>query len=122
MTATQTLCAKYSLVFLWLMTGFTSLFFAPELSYEILREGGITATLADACLLAGALADIVIGLWLLSGRYQRGCYYSQIGIIVVFTLLISLLMPAYWLHPFGPVSKNVPILVLIWLYYSTAKP
>ena len=35
----------------------------------------------------------------------------------VMTLLASAVEPAWWLHPFGPLAKNVPIaaaLLLLW--------
>ena len=118
MTQNQKLAAKISLAFLWIFTGLTSLFFAPDIGYEILERGGVTGQLADFCLVSGALADIFIGLWVLSNKFQRLCFFVQVGIILIFTLLLTIIAPAFWLHPFGPVTKNIPIMVLIWLIYS----
>jgi hypothetical protein len=118
MTNKQVLVAKLSLTFLWIFTGLTSLFFAPEVGYQILEEGGVTGAFADFCLISGALADIFIGLWVLSGKFKRFSFYTQVAIVSIFTVLLTIIAPLYWLHPFGPVTKNIPILVLIWVYYT----
>ena len=34
---------------------------------------------------------------------------------MIYTVLLSVIDPAFWLHPFGPLTKNAPMLVLIWL-------
>jgi hypothetical protein len=118
MTQNQVLTAKLSLAFLWIFTGLTSLFFAPKIGFEILESGGVTGQLADFCLVSGALTDIFIGIWVLTNKFPRLCFYIQVGIILIFTLLLTIIAPAFWLHPFGPVTKNIPIMVLIWLIYS----
>lgn len=118
MTKNQLFVAKISLAFLWVFTGLTSLIFAPEIGYEILESGGVAGLLADFCVVSGALADIFLGLWVLSNKYQRLCFYVQVGIILIFTLLLTIIAPSFWLHPFGPVTKNIPIIVLIWATYS----
>jgi DoxX-like family len=118
MTKHQLLAAKLSLAFLWIFTGLTSLFFASEVGYEILESGGVTGPLAEFCVITGALADILIGLWVLLNKYQRLCFCVQVGIILIFTLLLTIIAPSFWLHPFGPVTKNIPIIVLIWATYS----
>lgn len=121
MTEKQILAAKLSLAFLWIFTGLTSLFFASEIGYQILKNGGVTSDLADACIISGALADLMIGIWVLSNKHQRLCFYTQVVLVLTFTLLLTIISPAFWLHPFGPMTKNIPILVLIWVYYTTTK-
>jgi DoxX-like family len=111
--------ARLSLSFLWIFTGLTSYFFAKEVGYEVLALGGITGPFADACIVAGSVLDILIGFWLVLGRQLRWCYLLQLGVIAVYTLLLTLIAPEFWLHPFGPLTKNVPLVVLVyWLYAS----
>jgi hypothetical protein len=31
------------------------------------------------------------------------------------TLLATLIHPAWWLHPFGPLTKNLPIAAILWV-------
>ncbi|MBK6611394.1 MAG: hypothetical protein IPG29_11030 [Sphingobacteriales bacterium] len=45
----------------------------------------------------------------------------QLLFIVVYTIIISILAPQHWLHPFGPISKNIPLLALTFLTYKEQK-
>jgi hypothetical protein len=33
----------------------------------------------------------------------------QLATMIAFTLIITAFLPETWLHPFGPVTKNVPL-------------
>jgi hypothetical protein len=39
-------------------------------------------------------------------------------VIVGYTAIITLWLPEYWLHPYGPVLKNLPLLAVLWLLYA----
>ncbi|NQZ24293.1 MAG: NAD-dependent dehydratase [Colwellia sp.] len=107
--------AKYSLAFLWIFTGLTSVFFSPEIGYELLANADITGLSADIAVYAGGILDIVLGLWLMSSFKIRLCCITQISVIAVYTVLLTFIEPSFWLHPFGPITKNIPIVVLIFL-------
>lgn len=109
--------AIYSLAFLWVFTGITSVFFAPEVGLEILKSAGIIGRFANACVYAGAIIDIAIGCWLLTGLKTKHCCIAQITVIFVYTILLTLIDIGFWLHPFGIVTKNLPIVVLILFVY-----
>ncbi len=112
---------KFSLAFLWLFTGLTSLFFAPEVGYSVLSQAGITGGFAKFCLISGAILDLTIGLWLLTSWRPRLCCVMQIAVILIFMVLLSFIAPSFWLHPFGPQTKNIPIIVLIFISYFSEK-
>lgn len=109
--------AEYSLAFLWIFTGVTSLWFESETGYEILATAEIEGIFAEFLLIGGAILDMAIGLWLLSRRYLKLCYLSQLCVMTVYTFLLSMIDPSYWLHPFGPITKNMPIAILILMLY-----
>jgi hypothetical protein len=46
-------------------------------------------------------------------RRRRWLWRLQIAVILVYTAIITIALPEYWLHPFGPVLKNVPLLALV---------
>ena len=115
MSRTEQLLARLSLALLWLLTAAVSLTAGKAIGVEVLHSASIPEPLIDPLIWAGSLLDLGIGLWLLFGRALRLCCVLQLMVIVGYSLLLSLLAPAFWLHPFGPLSKNVPILVLIWL-------
>ena len=105
--------ARYSLAFLWLFTALTSSIFAPEVGFAIIAKAQITGLWADIALYGGSILDGLIGIWLLSNYKMRWCCNVQLMVIAVFTLLLTIIDYSFWLHPFGPVTKNIPIVVLI---------
>ncbi len=111
------LAARLSLSFLWIFTGITSVFFSFEYSYELLESGGVTGVLASFCIYSGSLLDVVIGIWLVTGKYLKRCYQLQLLVVVLYSLILTIIEPNFWMHPFGPLTKNIPILVMIYYLY-----
>ena len=111
--------AKYSLAFLWIFTGLTSVFFSPEIGYEILANANITGSLAELAIYAGGILDIVLGLWLITSVKTQLCCIVQVAVIAGYTVLLTLIDASFWLHPFGPITKNIPIIVLIGHVYTS---
>ena len=95
MTDKSEFIAKLSLSFLWVFTGITSLFFASDIGYQVLANGGITGPLATFSLVGGSLLDLSLGLWLLIGKKLKWCYLAQITVIVLFTFLLSIIDPSF---------------------------
>jgi len=109
--------AKYSLAFLWTFTGLTSIYFSPEIGYEILASANIAGSMADFSIYAGGALDIVLGLWLLTSVKTKLCCIVQVAVIALYTAILTFIDASYWLHPFGPITKNIPIIVLIGYVY-----
>jgi len=109
--------AIYSLAFLWFFTGLTSMYFSPEIGYEILASANITGSMAGFSVYAGCGLDIVLGLWLLTSVKTKLCCIVQVATIALYTLILTVVDASFWLHPFGPITKNIPIIVLIGYVY-----
>lgn len=109
--------AIYSLSFLWVFTGLTSIYFSPEIGYEILASANITGSMASFSVYAGGALDIVLGFWLLTSVNTKLCCLVQIAVIASYTLILTVIDMSFWLHPFGPITKNIPIVVLIGYVY-----
>ena len=88
-TSSMSLAARLSLSFLWIFTGITSAFFAKDVGYEVLANGGITGTLANLSILSGSVLDVVIGAWLLVGKRLKVCYLVQMVVVILYTLLLT---------------------------------
>ena len=112
--------AIYSLAFLWVFTGLTSIYFSPEIGYEILASANITDLMADFSVYAGGALDIVLGLWLLTSVKAKLCCIVQVATIALYTLILTVIDASFWVHPFGPITKNIPIIVLIIFVYSSS--
>ncbi len=112
---------RWSVALVWLGSGLTSLFGYPiASSLAMLAAAGLHGAAAWASLLAGAMLDIGFGLATLV-RPARALYLLQIATIVGYTAIISIALPGYWLHPFGPVLKNLPMLAVLGALYLTQR-
>jgi hypothetical protein len=107
--------ARVCLSFLWLFTAATSYWWGRSIGYEILAQQNIHGDLASWCINLGSVVDAVIGFWLLIGRQLGWCYKFQMILILTYSVLISFIAPQLWLHPFGPITKNIPIIALIFI-------
>lgn len=105
--------ARYGTAFLWLWTAMVSLFFYPITeSYALLSHMGITPFFQPVLLYTGALLDGLLGFSLLFCYNLRLTASLQIGLMVIYSLLITFWLPIYWLEPFAPIAKNIPIIIL----------
>ncbi len=96
--------------FIWLATAFISAFVHPvESSYAMLEQAGISGALAPVTLYGLCLLEAVLGLVTLLGFRMKWVVLAQLLLIAGFTLVLSLTMPELWTHPFGPLTKNVPL-------------
>jgi len=76
---------------------------------------GVSAALAPLMLFGASALDILLGVLTLLPRRPRWLWTLQILLVLVYTLIITVELPALWLEPFGPVAKNLPILALLVL-------
>lgn len=103
---------RIALGLLWLFSGIVSLGWYPVAhSYALLAELGITGAWAAPALYGAALLDIALGLATLARYRIHWIGRAQIALMVVYSLLISIGPAELWLHPFGPVTKNLPLIV-----------
>lgn len=116
---------RLSIAFLWLWSGIVSLFFYPhEQSYRFLSATGVTGIAAPITLYGLALLDIALGLATLAAYRPRRLILIQLILVLLYTLTVGIALPEFWLHPFGPVLKNVPLLItlLVYLHLEGERP
>ena len=117
MNATENKVIRVTLALVWLITGLLSLGIYPvEDSLQLLERVGITGKGGYWLLYGESLLDIVIGILTLV-RPGKSLWLLQMAIIAAYTATISVFLPEFWLHPFGPILKNLPIFTLLWLLY-----
>lgn len=115
MDATDLRLMRLTLAAMWLVTGALSLGIYPQAeSLDLLERVGLQGAIALATLYLAATLDTALGL-LTVFRPSRFLWQVQAMLIGAYTLIISLWLPEFWLHPFGPVLKNLPVLMLLWL-------
>ena len=117
MTHDESRWLRYSLVFVWLATALVSVQELQGQSRALLLASGVTdLRVADALVWAGAAVDAVLGLLLLVWPVRR-VYGLALLAMLGMTVVATFMQPALWLHPLGPLSKNIPMaaaLVLLW--------
>lgn len=98
---------------LWLWTAYVSWFAWPHAdSIGWLAACGIPAAWGEPALAAASLLDASIGCALLL-RPRRWLWAQQLALVGGYTIAMTFCLPEVWLHPFGPLSKNLPILALL---------
>ena len=113
---------RIALAFVWIVTGIVSLGVYPvDESYALLARVGLSGIAASAALYGAALLDLAFGVGILVMRQRKWLWRAQIALIVGYTAIISWFLPEYWLHPYGPLTKNVPMLVGILMLLKLEK-
>lgn len=111
---------RVSIALVWLTAGVVSAgIFPVDESLALLARTGITGTAAAVALYGAAALDFAIGIATLAMKRRRVLWTMQMAIILAYTAIITVALPEQWLHPFGPVVKNLPLLAAIWLLRET---
>jgi uncharacterized protein YbjT (DUF2867 family) len=95
----------------WIATGILSLGPGYDIGVSLMLEGG-AGPLAGPSVVAGAVADILIGVAIAIRRTARLGLYAALAISVFYIVAGTLLVPRLWIDPLGPMMKIWPILVL----------
>lgn len=113
---------RLSVALVWMITGIVSLGLYPvQESYALLARTGITGALAPLMLYGAALMDLAFGIATLVQKRRQWLWLAQLAVILFYTAVITLRLPEFWLHPYGPLLKNLPMLAVIWLLYELEK-
>lgn len=110
---------RISIAFVWIATAVVSAGLYPvEQSYALLAATGIPSALHPLMLYGAAGLDLAFGIGILVLRNRRWLWLAQAALIGFYTVVIALKLPEFLLHPYGPLTKNLPMLAAIWLLYE----
>ena len=110
---------RASIVVVWIFTAIVSAFVYPAAeSYELLARTGIPADWRPLMLYGAAGLDLLFGLGILLLKKRRWLWLAQGVLIGFYTVVIALRLPEYLVHPYGPLTKNLPMLAAIWLLFE----
>lgn len=106
---------RVSIALVWIATGVVSLGVYPiDESYALLARLDVHGALAPVLLYGAAVLDLLLGaLTLTLKRHRRQLWLVQLALILGYTVLITWRLPEFWLHPYGPILKNIPMLAAI---------
>jgi uncharacterized protein YbjT (DUF2867 family) len=110
---------RISIALVWIATAIVSAFVYPAAdSYELLARTGIPQELRPLMLYGASAFDMLLGLGILLLKRRRWLWLAQLGLIGFYTIVIAFRLPEFLVHPYGPLTKNLPMLAAIWLLYQ----
>lgn len=112
---------RIALALMWIWTGIVSFGLYPvQDSLQLLARVGLHGALARVALYGAAALDLLFGVLTLAlpARRRGALWAAQLLLVVAYTVLITIFLPEYWLHPYGPVTKNLPVLAALALLWS----
>ncbi len=114
---------RLSLALLWLGTGIVSFGLFPVAeSYVMLGEVGVRGPLADLALFGGAAINLALGAMLLVNWRVATVGLVMLALVIVYSLAGLALPTDYWLNPFAPILKNLPIAAALLALIAMEKP
>jgi hypothetical protein len=106
------------IAFIWLHEGIVpKILFQQAYEREVVARTGLVPMDPSRFLywLGGAQAFSGVLLLALRGNTLRIVLSAQLIALLALPILVSLWEPDLWFHPFGPMTKNVPIVVATWI-------
>ena len=96
----------------WIATAFMSLGPGWDIGLSLMHEGGVTGIAAPITVIAGALADLAIGVAIAFRKTTKPALYAALGLSLVYVVIGTMLVPRLWIDPLGPLLKIWPVLAL----------
>lgn len=109
-----------ALVAVWLGTALASAWTADAIGPALLAaQPGLPASWHPWLIWGGAAVDLALGLamWLRPGRLVWG---AALAATLGMTAIATWIDPTLWWHPLGPLTKNLPIIALLWALQRNA--
>lgn len=105
----------WAVAFVWLATGVTVLDpFYRAVGHTYLARLG----LPDWVMLVTCAAEVLLGLRVALGPANTWITVLQVGMVLTFTVILGVLNPRLLVHPFGMLTKNIPLVAVFgtaWL-------
>lgn len=103
----------------WIVTAILSFGVYPvEESYNLLARVGLTGGAAAVALYGAAVVDLLFGIGVFVLRDRRWLWRAQMALIAGYSIIIAIWLPEQWLHPYGPMLKNLPMFAAILMLHE----
>lgn len=113
---------RLAIAFVWIATAIVSFGLYPvDDSLAMLSRVGVPSAWQPLLLYGAAGMDLLLGVLTLAAP-SRALWRTQIALMLFYMLLIAWRLPEQWLHPFGPLTKNVPMLAALVLLDALTPP
>ncbi len=107
---------------LWLWSGLQPILTARQASLDLLARVGVAEAWQMPLLAAASLLDVCFGIGCCSAlRHARWFWLAQLATVAAYSAVIAFRLPEFWLHPFAPLLKNLPVMALMWFLFCANK-
>lgn len=109
---------RIAMAIVWITEGlFPKILFQQSIELAMVPRIGIESISPSILVGAMGVCQIASGILalVLTGQPRRLLLTAQALALIVLPLLVGLLEPTLYVHPFGPFLKNLPILTGTWL-------
>lgn len=111
---------RFTVGFIWLATPYVTWFVWPRAqSLSLLDDAGLPVSLAPFAIDLTCVVELLLGLATWAGWRLAWVGGLQFLMVLAFTALLIAGGSSLWGHPFGPLTKNVPLLAAILLLIAT---
>lgn len=100
-----------TLALLWLLSGAIGIIRNAE-AVRVLTSRGWAQDTARVVVIAGALADIALGIAILVRRFARTAALGMVAVALAYLIGASLFAADLWTDPLGPLAKILPAITL----------
>lgn len=107
---------RLMLALMWLVSGVVGFFYPPALLTSMATVTGLSVLTLHVLGIAGCFADLVLAALVFMRWRPPLLAGMQIALIAGYTVFLTWALPALWMDPFGPLLKNLPIIVAIWIW------
>jgi len=104
---------RVGMALIWVTEGlFPKVFFQQPLELDVVARSGLVPMSPSGFLMLLGLAQAASGVLalVLRGRWLVALLAAQVAALVLLPALVSWQDPTLWFHPFGPMTKNLPLL------------
>lgn len=114
---------QFILAFFWLVSGLIPMMSltAQRISFFLFELTGLNSQAVIITFWVSCTWQVLLGLWVLSGRAVRLGIKLQLITIIYFTALFTYIAPHLWLDPMGGLMKNITVLICILIYSALSK-
>lgn len=98
------------LALFWMASGLIGMWSLAPAS-EVLIQVGWPKGMALASVLFWAVVDVCLGLAVMRRTWARPACLGMIAVSVIYLISASIVTPALWLDPFGPLVKILPAIL-----------
>jgi uncharacterized protein YbjT (DUF2867 family) len=114
---------RHALALLWIWSGLTSALFFPKAeSFALLAPVGITGAAAAVTLYGASLVDTLLGVALFVRFRVRWVGTIQMLLMLAYSIVIGIYLPEFWLHPYAPIAKNIPLIAATLAVMAAEEP